>query len=215
MERKSILKVTLLILYLFFCGLMLQITLQYFPINFDVAFLRIKQQYIHLGYYKVAFYIHVISSIFSLLAGFTQFSKKIRKRTPKIHKIIGWLYIVIILLFSAPSGFIIGLYANGGFWSQIAFCMLAVLWFWFTFKSLLGIKKKDFKAHEIFMVRSFALTLSAITLRLWKYLIVLAFQPRPMDVYQIVAWLGWVLNIIVAEIIILKFNKNEISNTNT
>lgn len=215
MERKSILKATILILYLFFCGLMLQITLQYFPINFDVAFLRIKQQYIHLGYYKVAFYIHVISSIFSLLAGFTQFSKKIRKRTPKIHKVIGWIYIVTILFLAAPSGFVIGLYANGGFWSQLAFCMLAVLWFWFTFKSLLYIKEKDFKAHEIFMIRSFALTLSAITLRLWKYLIVLAFQPRPMDVYQIVAWLGWVLNIIVAEIIILKFIKNEVSNTIT
>ena len=57
------------------------------------------------------------------------------------------------------------------------------------------------------MIRSFALTLSAITLRLWKYLIVLAFQPRPMDVYHIVAWLGWVVNLIIAEIIIFKYIK--------
>ncbi|WP_271769984.1 DUF2306 domain-containing protein [Aquimarina algiphila] len=186
---------------------MLQITLQYFPINFDVAFLRIKQQYIHLTHYKIAFYIHVTFSIFSLFAGFTQFSKKIRTKLPKIHKSIGWIYLVSVLIFAAPSGLILGYYANGGFWSQLAFCILAIGWFWFSLQAFLSIKQKNYRKHQIFMIRSFALTLSAITLRSWKYIIVLAFQPRPMDVYQIVAWLGWVLNLLVAEIIILKHIK--------
>ena len=187
---------------------MFQITLQYFPVDFDVAFLRIKQQYIHFTHYKIAFYVHVIFSVFSLLAGFTQFSKKIRTRFTRVHRIVGWIYLVSILLFAAPSGLIIGYYANGGFWSQLAFCLLAIGWFWFSLKALLAIKQKNYKKHQIFMIRSFSLTLSAITLRLWKYLIVLAFQPRPMDVYQIVAWLGWGLNLVIAEILILKYIKN-------
>jgi len=186
---------------------MFKITLQYLPINFDVAFLRIKQNYIHLLHYKIAFYIHVFFAIFSLTAGFTQFSQKIRLKYAKIHKVLGWIYISTILLLAAPSGFIIGLYANGGLWSKIAFCLLAILWFWFTFKALLAIIKKQYKAHQVFMIRSFALTLSAITLRLWKYIIVALFEPRPMDVYQIVAWLGWLLNLVVAEIIIYKYYK--------
>ncbi|MEM9981103.1 MAG: hypothetical protein AAF734_01325 [Bacteroidota bacterium] len=41
------------------------------------------------------------------------------------------------------------------------------------------------------------------TLRAWKYLIVWFFQPRPMDVYRIVAWLGWVLNLVLVELYIL------------
>ena len=49
------------------------------------------------------------------------------------------------------------------------------------------------------MIRSYALTLSAITLRVWKYLIVLAFEPPPMDVYRLVAWLGFVPNVLFAE----------------
>jgi len=200
-------KISILVLYSIFCVLMLQITLQYFPINFDVAFLRIKQQYIHLGYYKLAFYVHVTFSIFSLLAGFTQFYKKIKIEYPKIHKCVGWIYIISILLFAAPSGLVIGYFANGGFWSQLAFCILAILWFIFTLKAFIYIKKGDYRRHQVFMVRSFALTLSAITLRFCKYLIVLFFQPRPMDVYQIVAWLGWVLNLLIAEIIIIKYIK--------
>ncbi len=206
MQKTNIYQVLLLLFYAFFCVLMFQITVQYFPINFDVAFLRIKQQYIHFTHYKIAFYIHVTFSIFSLFAGFTQFSKRIRTKYSKTHKTMGWVYLTSIL-FAAPSGLIIGVYANGGFWSQLAFCLLAVGWFWFSFKAFLAIRQKDYKKHQIFMIRSFALTLSAITLRLWKYLIVLVFQPRPMDVYQIVAWLGWVLNLIVAEIIISKYIK--------
>ena len=52
------------------------------------------------------------------------------------------------------------------------------------------------------MLRSFALALSAITLRAWKYVLVALFHPHPMDVYRWVAWLGWVLNLAVVEIFI-------------
>ncbi len=200
----------ILLLYVFFCILMWQITWQYFPIDFDVAFLRIKQQYIQYTHYKLAFYIHVSTSFFSLLAGFTQFSKKIRKEHPRVHRILGWMYAVTIILFAAPSGLVIGYYANGGFWSQLAFCILAIAWFWCSLQAIITIKQQKYTAHQIFMIRSFALTLSAITLRLWKYMIVLVWQPRPMDVYRIVAWLGWVLNLVIAEIIIRKIYSKKI-----
>lgn len=197
----------LLLAYAFFCVLMLIITLQYIPINTDVAFLRIKQDFISLWYYKVAFFIHVFTSILTLSSGFTQFSKFIRNSYTRIHRFSGWIYILSILVFAAPSGFIIGIYANGGLSSQIGFCLLAFLWFFFTLKAFLAIKEKNYYLHQVYMIRSFSLTLSAITLRAWKYIIIDLFHPRPMDVYIIVAWLGWVLNLIIAEIIILKLKR--------
>lgn len=190
-------------LYFFFCILMLEITLQYIPWDTDIAFLRIKQDYIHLWYYELAFFVHVFSSFWILLAGFTQFSQKIRRKYPNLHQKIGWMYALLILVFAAPSGLVMGIYANGGFWSQLAFCLLAILWFYFTLEAILTIKKGNINTHQKFMWRSFALTLSAITLRAWKYIIVLAFQPRPMDVYRVVAWLGWVLNLVIIELYIL------------
>lgn len=199
----------LLAIYIFFFYLMYCITIQYIPIKYDAAFLLIKQDYIHLLHYRIAFYIHVFSSVFVLLAGFTQFSTFIRKRFTSVHKKMGWIYITITLFLSGPSGFIIGFYANGGWTSQIAFMILAVLWIVFTAISLYKVLKKDFVSHQIWMLRSFALALSAITLRAWKYILVFCFHPKPMDVYQIVAWLGWTLNLLIAEIIIFKTIKNE------
>jgi len=196
-----------LILYLFFCYLMLNITLQYIPYDTDVAFLRIKQDEIGLDYYRIAFFTHVYTSMFALLAGFTQFSSKILQSYPRFHRFSGWLYLLAIIPLSGPSGLIMGYHANGGWSSQLAFCLLAICWIYFSVMALVYAKKKNWTKHRNFMYRSFALTLSAITLRLWRSILVDLFQPAPMDAYRIVAWIGWVLNLMIAEWIIYKKDK--------
>ncbi len=199
--------IALLLAYAYFCWLMLGISLQYIPIDTDVAFLRIKQDEIALWHYKIAFFTHVFTAPLSLVAGFTQFSKRIRNRLPMVHRWSGWLYVISVLAFAAPSGFVMGIYANGGLLAQIAFCSLGVFWFIFTILAVRRAAQHDFMAHRAWMIRSFALALSAITLRAWKFVLVGLFHPRPMDVYIWIAWLGWTLNLIVAEIIIRKLKR--------
>ena len=196
--------VFLLVIYGFFSYLLIAISLQYIPYDTDVAFLRIKQDVIDVPFYKLAFFTHVYTAVFVLPAGFTQFSGFIRKNFPRVHKYSGWVYAIVVICLAGPAGFYMGLFANGGVTSQVSFCLLAVLWIYFTWAALAKVIQGDIKSHREFLIRSFALTLSAITLRAWKYLLVFLFQPRPMDVYEIVAWLGWIPNLIIAEIIIRK-----------
>ncbi|MGB1247601.1 MAG: DUF2306 domain-containing protein [Chitinophagales bacterium] len=193
-----------LALLVYFSYLMLDITLQYIPIQYDVAFLRIKQKMIAYNFYKVAFFTHVFTSMFALIAGFTQFSTFIKKHYPLIHKSMGYVYFIAILGFSAPSGFIMGIFANGGWSSQIAFVLLATFWFGFTFMALRTILQGKVLLHKKYIYFSYALTLSAITLRLWKQGIAYTFAPYPMDLYRIVAWLGWIPNLIIAYLLTKK-----------
>ena len=187
---------------------MIRITIPYFQIQDDVAFLRIKQWVIDNQVWKTAFYIHVFSSCFCLAAGFTQFSNSLRRSKPQVHRWAGYIYMVALLGFSGPSGLVMAIYANGGIFSQISFFILSILWISFTAKGLFEIKKGNIISHKKFIWRSYALTLSAITLRLWKLILALTLHPRPMDLYQWVAWLGWVPNLIIAEILIhYYFNK--------
>jgi uncharacterized membrane protein len=183
----------------FFTALMARITLNYIPYNTDVGFLRIKQQYIGIDFWRTAFFIHVYASIWVLLAGFTQFSGTIQRNSPRLHRTMGYIYVFDVLVITGPAGLIMGFYANGGLYSRIAFVLLAALWIFFTVMALIKAKQKDFKAHRRFMIRSYALTLSAITLRAWKYAITNTMEVAPMDVYRIVAWLGWAGNLLVAE----------------
>lgn len=200
--KKSIsyLSVAWLLFFGYFFVLMLRITLRYLPFGTEVAFLQIKQTEVSgIKAYLPVFYIHVYSAIFVLLAGFTQFNPKILAKFPKIHRVLGYLYAAIVLIFASPSGIFIGCLANGGLMAKTSFVILGVLWFWFTLKAVQFILKRKIKAHKRMMYRSFALATSAITLRLWKVILVYLFHPAPMDVYQIIAWLGWIPNLLIAE----------------
>lgn len=202
--KSKVLNGLLLIGLAYFSYLLLLISLQYVPFRVDAAFLRIKTDEVKLPYYVPFFKAHVFTSFFLLLAGFTQFSNWIRKHYQNVHRYMGWSYITILLLISAPSGLVLGYHANGGWTSQFAFILLGILWIYTTTQALRFALQKQWTIHRNFMIRSYALTLSAISLRLFKWIIVAVWHPLPMDTYRIVAWLGWVVNIAIAEIIIYK-----------
>ncbi len=196
----------LLLTLAFFTFLMARITAAYLPYNTDVGFLRIKQSYIDIDHWRIAFFVHVYMSFWVLLAGFTQFSSTIRDYYPKWHQLFGYVYVADVLFITGPAGLLMGVYANGGIPSKISFVTLAVLWIFFTATALVKARNGDYVSHRNFMMRSFALTLSALTLRAWKWSITNSFELPPMDVYRAAAWLGWVPNLAIAEFLIWRFS---------
>jgi len=189
----------LLFLLSIFFVLMARITLQYIPVRTDAAFLQIKQEYVHITPWLIAFYIHVFTSMFVLAAGFTQFSAGILDRYKAVHRMAGKCYVFIVLFISGPASFVMALLANGGITARIAFTCLSFLWMYCTLKAWQTVRVRNYDLHRDWMYRSYALTLSAVTLRGWKWLIVALFHLHPMDAYRIVAWLGFVPNLLVAE----------------
>ena len=197
-------KILLIVGFGYFFWLMLQITLDYIPLKADVSFLMIKQTEVsHRPEYLLFFYTHVYTSIFVLFFGFFAILRK-DFGLKNLHRNAGKIYILLLLIFSAPAGIYMGVFANGGFFAKTSFVILGSLWWFTTFKAYQFAKQKKFTLHKQWMWRSFALTLSAITLRMWKVIIVYLFHPNPMDVYQIIAWLGWIPNILLIELLITK-----------
>ncbi|WP_262150210.1 DUF2306 domain-containing protein [Chryseobacterium foetidum] len=197
-------KTLLIIGFGYFFWLMLKITLEYVPLKTDVSFLMIKQTEVEgRPEYLWFFYTHVYTSIFVLLAGFLAIIRK-DFGLKNFHRNAGKIYIFLILLVAAPSGIYMGIFANGGILAKTSFVILGCLWWFTTFKAYQLARQKRFKEHKQWMWRSFALTVSALTLRIWKVIIVYLFHPNPMDVYEIIAWLGWVPNFILIEYLITK-----------
>lgn len=207
---KRIFNITLIALLLFFTVLMFRITVQYFEFNEIVAFLNLKVPVWNNLVWRTAFYVHVLSSMFVIVAGFTQFSNKFLAKYPIWHRRLGYMYILVLLFLSGPSGLIMAFYAFGGIVAKIAFVTLSILWIVFTILAWKYALKRKFILHENFMIRSYALTLSAITLRSWKYLITLMMVVRPKDLYIFIAWFGFVPNLIVAEILIARKRKKRL-----
>ena len=196
-------KIVLILIFGYFFWLMLRLTLEYIPAQSDVSFLMIKQTEVNTHTeYLYFFYAHVYTSIFVLFSGFIAVFVKPKAAFRILHRFFGKIYVILLLLLAAPSGIYMGFYANGGILAKISFVILGILWWFTTYKAYLEIRKKNVLNHKKWMYRSYALAVSAITLRLWKVVLVYFFQPNPMDVYEVIAWLGWVPNLILIEILI-------------
>jgi uncharacterized membrane protein len=190
---------------------MFRMAIDYSSFRTDIHFLRYKPDYIDIPLWKAAFYIHVFSSVLALAAGLTQFSDIVLKKHRRLHRIMGWIYVVDILVINFPAALVMAYYANGLLPSKIAFTILDCLWFWFTLKAVMAARKGDISEHKRFMIRSYALTFSAITLRTWKIILASTFHPDPLTLYMIDAWMGFVPNLFLAEWLIWKAKRKKVT----
>lgn len=205
---KALKRIILSSLVIFFSALMIKLTLPYFTFETDVDFLLTKQSILYNKIWLASFYLHIGASPFILLAGIIQFNDYLLHRFKKLHRLVGKLYVLLILCISAPSGLVMAFYANGGWPAKISFIILSLLWWFFTWKSFSEIKNKNIPAHRAYMIRSYALTLSAITLRIYTFLFPQFFHINGILFYILVSWLSWVPNLLIAERMIRRRDLN-------
>jgi hypothetical protein len=184
----------------FFLGLSLSVNaLTYFNFNPEYSFLRIKRDAVASGFYLPFYYAHVLVGGLILTAGFFQVWTWFRNRFAKAHRLLGYFYVYGILLFAGPGGFAMSFFVDRGPFVLVSFLIQCTLWFYFTTKAVISIRKKDIEAHELWMWRSFALTLAAITLRVYIFISSFYFDLNNITAYSIIAWASWVPNLVAVE----------------
>jgi len=182
--------------------LLILLSLPYIHFEPGVEFLQTKQLIYHIDWWRWSFYIHVFSSPVVILTGPLQFNRKLIASYPSVHRKIGWVYVFFVLLISGPSALIMSFYANGSYAAQISFVFLSLFWILFTLLSLISIRKGNVAQHRIWMFRSYALTLSAVTLRFYAYLFdVFRVDLPPNETYILLTWISWIPNLIFVEIL--------------
>ena len=132
----------------------------------------------------------------ALIAGPFQFLKSVRARRG-LHRTLGKIYVVCCIV-SGSAGFVMSFGSTAGPIAGLGFGTLAVIWIYCTVQALRMAQLRQFDAHRRWMIRSFALTFAAVTLRLYL--------PFPMmmgfsfvEGYRVIAWLAWVPNLLLAE----------------
>jgi uncharacterized membrane protein len=158
-------------------------------------------------FWHIAFYSHITFGGIALLTGWPQFSEKLRRSYLRVHRLVGKIYIAAVAL-SSVSGLFIAFFATGGIGNVLGFGILAMLWFITVFSAYTSILKRDITQHQNWMIRNYALTLAAVTLRIWLPLLSGFVFHDFIPAYRIVSWLCWVPNLIIAEIIISKRSTN-------
>lgn len=152
--------------------------------------------------YMLAFYMHIFGGGVALLIGWMQFKRKLRDKRRSLHRTIGKIYLIAVILISGPGGLFIAYNADGGLTGKMGFGLLAIFWLIFSTMAFIKIKQGDIQEHKLWMIRSYALTFAAVTLRIWLPLFGSLYSFE--EAYPMISWLCWVPNMIFAELIIRK-----------
>lgn len=151
--------------------------------------------------HPVRILVHVVCSAVALAVGPLQFFPALRARR-RLHRALGYTY-ALAVLGGGVSGFATAFIAFGGLVSSVGFGLLALVWLGATAAAVRAAGRKDFASHERWAVRSFGLTFSAVTLRV--YLGIFSSMGVPFEqFYPLLAWLCWVPSLLVIEWVLLR-----------
>ena len=157
-------------------------------------------------FWLAAFYLHVLPGSLALLIGGPQFIGTLRDKFIGIHRTIGKIYVVSVFV-SSVAGLMLALFADGGIAAKAGFAGLALLWFYTNYRAYTAIRRVDTTEHRSWMIRNFALTFAAVTLRIWLPLFLAGLGMKFNTAYPIISWLCWVPNILVAEILVRRLER--------
>ena len=150
-------------------------------------------------WYLLAFRTHVLFGLMAITVGPVQFIRRLRLRYLRLHRAIGYLYGTSIGL-SGMAGLIVAPFAIGGVISSAGFSLLAIVWLVATSISILVARKGDLPTHRRWSYFSYALTFAAITQRTLLLVPLLTDVPF-LPIYQLSAWLPWLLNLGIAQML--------------
>jgi hypothetical protein len=140
---------------------------------------------------------HIVFGGTALLTGALNFRHAIRRARPALHHRVGEAYVLSALGTGLAGGWL-AIFAYGGPANRLGFGGLALATLFTTSAAWRYATQRDFRRHRQWMVRSFAMILAAVSLRIQVPLLAMwlkGFDPA----YAIVAWSCWVPNLLVAE----------------
>jgi uncharacterized membrane protein len=155
----------------------------------------------NLKLHRFALALHASCAGVALLVGPFQIAEWFRLRWRQLHRTLGWIYVVAVAV-GALSSMVLAPQANYGPIAGFGFFALAVAWLSTTGAALRMVVKHRFKDHRRWMLRSYALTAAAITLRILLPASAVLGLP-PGSSYRAVAWMCWLMNLAIVEIYLL------------
>lgn len=150
---------------------------------------------------------HGVPGGVALLLGPFQFVKPLRVRYPAVHRAMGRVYLIAVVV----AG-LVALYAAtvslSGFSVQVAFYLLALAWLYTAVQAYRTIRRGEVQLHRIWMIRNYSLTFAAVSLRVFLLTGTALMPSFPAltfdDVYHASSWASIVVNVLVTEYFIVQ-----------
>jgi hypothetical protein len=197
-----------------FSLLLIYNTLPYFSFSKEFDFIEERSFLFQSNLYNASFYIHIAAGALCIGTALIQFSRYILKNSKAIHRISGKIYVFVVLFLGAPTGLYMSFFAKGSFWERSLFLFMAVWWFITTLYGLTTIHKRNVIAHKVWMIRSYAMAMTAVTFRVYHILFYMLGWDH-LENYELSLWISVIGNMLFAEWVIWRQSNQYIKSFTT
>ena len=154
---------------------------------------------------------HVLFGSIALATAVLQIWPWFRHKHPAWHRRTGRLYVFGGVLPAGLAALVVGAFTPFGPVTRASNVLLAVLWLAITLRGWRMARQRRYGEHRRWMIRSFALTASIITNRIWGVIWAISLAPQLDTTFHgdevlfswvvsaLAAWLGWTLPLLAAE----------------
>ncbi|WP_442956022.1 DUF2306 domain-containing protein [Paenibacillus sp. MMO-177] len=101
-----------------------------------------------------------------MASGLLNFWAASYKKSPRLHRLNGYVYVSSVLLVVLTSGYMAP-YATGGKISSMGFNLLNLIWLAVTTTAIVHIRKKRISQHRRWMIRSYAFCFTNLLIHLF------------------------------------------------
>ena len=157
---------------------------------------------------------HIVTACVALIVGFIQFLHPIRMKSPRVHRYLGRVYVSSVII-SGILALVYTFYVEN-FSKATSFLVLSLLWLFTCWMGYRTATRKKIDEHRKWMIRSFGITLVAVSGRLLVPVLLLIYsilngftlpegrEAMVENVLNVNIWVGLIANFIIIEWKILK-----------
>lgn len=145
--------------------------------------------------------LHIAFACLALLAGALNFSQRLLRRNRRLHRAVGYVYLLSVLMVAMTSGYLAP-YATGGRAVSMAFNLLNLLWMAITATALVQIRRRRIHQHRQWMVRSYAFCFTNLSIHVLETILTRAIGLRYETTYTISVYSTILLLAAVAELVV-------------
>ncbi|HRG94404.1 MAG TPA: DUF2306 domain-containing protein [Chitinophagaceae bacterium] len=197
-----------------FSLLLIYNTIPYFSFERNFSFIEERSLLFESSMYNLCFYIHIAAGALCIGTALIQFSRYLMKKSMALHRISGKIYVFVVLFLGAPTGLYMSFFAKGSFLERALFMFMAGWWFITTLYGLSTIHKRNVIAHKVWMMRSYAMAMTAVSFRVY-HIIFYLLDWGHLENYELSLWISVVGNMLFAEWIIWKQSRNYLKSFST
>ena len=152
--------------------------------------------------------LHALSAGTALLVGPLQFIRRIRTEHPRVHRTIGTVYLLAVLVGGIMS-LISAVLSTSGWSAAVGFVVLAVFWLFTAYRALQAVLTRQYAEHRIWMIRNYSATFAAVLLRViltveTAVLPLVGIDLARSAAYDVAVWGSITVSIFVAELFIVQ-----------